>query len=164
MSDLENSQNLPKEAEFVGETKEENPPIPYEAEPSTSKKSPKDEVDSKLGVEAEHVEIPFEDPPEFSQYEAEFTVSDSGNILSHDHHLNEDGMQICVVHLTLQVKHYIASFFNMLLKDPTFWSTFMAITTKLGLVQSDLRIRMAEQSHVQSGTLLRLPTFNSAST
>jgi hypothetical protein len=32
-----------------------------------------------------------EEPPEFTPYEAEHWVSTSGEIISHDHHLNEDG-------------------------------------------------------------------------
>lgn len=32
-----------------------------------------------------------EEPPEFTPYEAENWVSKDGAIISHDHHLNEDG-------------------------------------------------------------------------
>ncbi len=32
-----------------------------------------------------------EEPPEFTPYEAEHWVSRGGEIISHDHHLNEDG-------------------------------------------------------------------------
>jgi hypothetical protein len=32
-----------------------------------------------------------EEPPEFMPYEAEHWVSRRGEIISHDHHLNEDG-------------------------------------------------------------------------
>lgn len=37
------------------------------------------------------VDIPDETPPVFTPYEAEFFESDDGDIISHDHHLNEDG-------------------------------------------------------------------------
>lgn len=33
-----------------------------------------------------------EDPPEFTPYEAEYLVSGNGDIVSHDPHLNEDGV------------------------------------------------------------------------
>lgn len=41
---------------------------------------------------ADHLAIDLDDaPPPFSQYEAEFFLSSDGDIISHDHHLNEDG-------------------------------------------------------------------------
>lgn len=39
---------------------------------------------------------PSEPPPEFAPYEPSISVKDVGDIISHDHHLNEDGE-----HLTL---------------------------------------------------------------
>lgn len=34
---------------------------------------------------------PSEPPPEFAPYEPSISIKDMGDIISHDHHLNEDG-------------------------------------------------------------------------
>ncbi|KAG8693074.1 hypothetical protein FRC08_009333 [Ceratobasidium sp. 394] len=39
--------------------------------------------------------LPNDLPPAFTHYQAEYKVSLSGNIFSHDHHLNEDGEALC---------------------------------------------------------------------
>lgn len=40
-----------------------------------------------------------EPPPDFTPYQAEFSVTDSGWIVSHDSHLNEDGKRTYLGHL-----------------------------------------------------------------
>ena len=42
-----------------------------------------------------------EEPPEFTPYEAEHWVSRSGDIISHDSHLNEDGVWRLVILISL---------------------------------------------------------------
>jgi hypothetical protein len=55
-----------------------------------------------------------EDPPEFAPYDASYFISGTGNVISHDPHLNEDGTseaQFLRDVLTSQkVKRYIVSY------------------------------------------------------
>jgi len=44
-----------------------------------------------LAIDIKDHEVPSEPPPPFTPYEAEFFESSDGDIISHDHHLNEDG-------------------------------------------------------------------------
>lgn len=52
-----------------------------------------DDAGPSSQVEAKDT-VPQEPPPAFAPYEAEFFETEDGDIISHDHHLNEDGKQI----------------------------------------------------------------------
>ncbi|KAG5647961.1 hypothetical protein DXG03_006995 [Asterophora parasitica] len=46
---------------------------------------------NESGAVAEHVVLPLEPPPEFATYDADYFATGSGDIVSHDPHLNTDG-------------------------------------------------------------------------
>jgi hypothetical protein len=74
-----------------------------EADGNSSEASPSDIVPPSFEESAGHLVVTFDDafdafpaggeePPEFTPYEAEHWVSRSGDVISHDPHLNEDGV------------------------------------------------------------------------